>query len=133
MHVARKRFGQHFLSDKQIIQRIVDAITPTPEQHLVEIGPGQGALTLPVLKKTGKLEVIELDRDLIAPLKNRCAEKGELIIYQADALQFDYNDLITDIEHDSDFRQKSQQISSLKEAVSQTEQLVSQFFGMANR
>lgn len=96
MHVARKRFGQHFLHDKLIIQRIVDAITPTPEQHLVEIGPGQGALTLPVLKKTGKLDVIELDRDLIPILKNRCKEKGELTIHQADALEFDYNQLIID-------------------------------------
>ncbi len=96
MHVARKRFGQHFLHDKQIIQRIVDAIAPTPEQHLVEIGPGQGALTLPILKKTGKLDVIELDRDLIPQLKTRCADKGELNIYQADALDFDYLQLVTD-------------------------------------
>ena len=96
MHVARKRFGQHFLQDKQIIQRIVDAIMPMPDQHLVEIGPGHGALTLPVLKKAGKLDVIELDRDLIPPLKTRCAEKGELNIHQADALEFDFNQLITD-------------------------------------
>lgn len=96
MHVARKRFGQHFLNDKQIIQRIVDAIMPSPDQHLVEIGPGQGALTLPVLKRSGKLDVIELDRDLIFPLKTRCAEKGNLIIHQADALQFDFSQLITD-------------------------------------
>lgn len=96
MHVARKRFGQHFLSDKQIIQRIVDAIMPAPDQHLVEIGPGQGALTLPVLKKAGKLDVIEIDRDLIYPLKTRCAEKGNLIIHQADALQFDFSQLMTD-------------------------------------
>ncbi len=96
MHVARKRFGQHFLHDKQIIQRIVDAIMPTPDQHLVEIGPGQGALTIPVLKKAGKLEVIELDRDLILPLKSRCAEKGDLIVHQADALLFDFSQLMTD-------------------------------------
>ena len=96
MHVARKRFGQHFLNDKQIIQRIVDAIMPEPKQHLVEIGPGQGALTLPVLKKVGKLDVIELDRDLIPLLKTRCTDKGELIIHQADALEFDFNQLLTD-------------------------------------
>ncbi len=96
MHIARKRFGQHFLQDKQIIQRIVDAIMPTPEQHLVEIGPGQGALTLPVLKRIGKLDAIELDRDLIPQLKSRCAEKGELIIHQADALEFDFDSLVTD-------------------------------------
>jgi len=96
MHIARKRFGQHFLADKQIIQRIVDAIMPTPDQHIVEIGPGQGALTLPVLKKTGKLDVIEIDRDLIPLLKTRCAEKGDLIVHQADALEFDFSQLITD-------------------------------------
>ena len=95
-HVARKRFGQHFLHDKMIIQRIVDAIMPAPDQHIVEIGPGQGAMTLPVLKKAGRLDVIELDRDLIPGLKNRCKEKGELIIHQADALSFDYNQLISD-------------------------------------
>jgi 16S rRNA (adenine1518-N6/adenine1519-N6)-dimethyltransferase len=96
MHIARKRFGQHFLNDKQIIQRIVDAIMPTPDQHVVEIGPGQGALTLPVLKKVKKLEVIELDRDLIPALKTRCKETGELIVHQADALSFDFNQIITD-------------------------------------
>ncbi len=93
MHIVRKRFGQHFLHDKQIIQRIVDAIKPQEKQHVVEIGPGQGALTLPILKKIGKLEVIELDRDLIHPLKTRCIEKGELIIHQADALKFDFAQL----------------------------------------
>lgn len=95
MHIARKRFGQHFLTDKQVIQRIVDAIMPLPDQHLVEIGPGQGALTLPVLKKAGKLDVIELDRDLIPLLKTRCKEKGDLTVYQADALEFDFGQLIT--------------------------------------
>lgn len=94
MHIARKRFGQHFLHDKTIIQRIVDAIAPKPGQHIVEIGPGQGALTLPVLKKAGHLDAIELDRDLVPQLKNRCAGKGTLIIHQADALEFDYASLV---------------------------------------
>lgn len=94
MHAARKRFGQHFLQDRQVIQRIVDAIMPMPNQHLVEIGPGQGALTLPILKKVGKLDVIELDRDLIPQLKMRCAEKNNLVIHQADALEFDYTTLL---------------------------------------
>lgn len=96
MHVARKRFGQHFLHDKQIIQRIVDAIAPTAEQHLVEIGPGQGALTLPILKKAGHLDVIELDRDLIPQLKHRCSGKQNLTVHQADALEFDYSTLVRD-------------------------------------
>lgn len=96
MHVARKRFGQHFLEDKQVIQHIVDVISPIPGQHLVEIGPGQGALTLPVLKKVQTLDAIELDRDLIPQLTARCAGKGNLIIHQTDALEFDFAELIQD-------------------------------------
>lgn len=98
MHIARKRFGQNFLQDKLIIQRIVDAIMPTKEQRIVEIGPGQGALTLPVLKKSGKIDVVELDRDLIPDLKARCADKGELIVHQADALDFDFGKLATETQ-----------------------------------
>lgn len=94
MHVARKRFGQHFLHDKSVVQRIVDVFAPQPGQHIVEIGPGQGAITLPLLKKTGALDVIEFDRDLIPVLKNRCSGKGDLTIHQADALAFDYSTLI---------------------------------------
>jgi 16S rRNA (adenine1518-N6/adenine1519-N6)-dimethyltransferase len=97
-HIARKRFGQHFLTDKQIIQRIIDAIAPTPEQKIVEIGPGQGAITRPLLKKTGKLIAIELDRDLIPQLKHRCEDAGELTIHQADALEFDFKELIDNNE-----------------------------------
>lgn len=92
-HVARKRFGQHFLHDKQIIQRIIDRIAPQENQHIVEIGPGQGALTVPILKKIGKLDVVEIDRDLIPPLKSRCADKGTLIVHEADALEFDFSSL----------------------------------------
>lgn len=98
MHVARKRFGQHFLHDKQIIQRLVAAIAPQPGQHLVEIGPGQGALTVPILKIVESLDVIELDWDLIPALKMRCAGKGALIVHQADALEFDFAQLIHDAE-----------------------------------
>jgi 16S rRNA (adenine1518-N6/adenine1519-N6)-dimethyltransferase len=93
-HVARKRFGQHFLHDKQIIQRLVDSIAPKPGQHVVEIGPGQGALTVPILKMIGEMEVIELDRDLIPALQLRCADKGNLTVYQGDALAFDFASLI---------------------------------------
>jgi 16S rRNA (adenine1518-N6/adenine1519-N6)-dimethyltransferase len=92
-HVARKRFGQHFLHDKQIIQRLVDVINPCPGQHIVEIGPGQGALTVPVLKQVGQLDVVEIDWDLIPALKTRCLGKGLLITHQADALEFDFRTL----------------------------------------
>lgn len=89
-HAPRKRFGQHFLCDQSIIQRIVSAIAPRPEQHLIEIGPGQGAITLPILKLARKLEVVELDRDLIPDLHARTDRVGELRIYEADALEFDF-------------------------------------------
>lgn len=89
-HLPRKRFGQHFLRDQNIIRRIVDAIRPAPQQHLIEIGPGQGAITLPVLKLSRMLEVIELDRDLIPQLEERCSHAGMLTIYEADVLDFDF-------------------------------------------
>jgi 16S rRNA (adenine1518-N6/adenine1519-N6)-dimethyltransferase len=96
MHIPRKRFGQHFLVDKNIITRLVDAIAPLASDNLVEIGPGQGALTIPVLKKINTLRVVELDRDLIPILTERCKAHGELIVYQADALAFDFQQLVNE-------------------------------------
>lgn len=93
MHKPRKRFGQHFLHDKQVIQHLVQIIHPQKGQCLVEIGPGQGALTLPVLKQAGELNVIELDRDLIPALQLRCQESGNLIVHAMDALEFDFSKL----------------------------------------
>jgi 16S rRNA (adenine1518-N6/adenine1519-N6)-dimethyltransferase len=89
MPTPRKRFGQHFLCDQAIIQRIVATLAPAASLHLVEIGPGQGALTIPVLKQTKQLEVIELDRDLIPVLKERAAKLGALTVHEADVLAFD--------------------------------------------
>ena len=90
MKAPRKRFGQHFLHDKHIIQQIVDVIAPHPDDHLVEIGPGQGALTAPVLKIVQNMDALEIDRDLITPLKMRFMNKGTLIIHEVDALEFDF-------------------------------------------
>ena len=90
MQRPRKRFGQHFLCDQVIIQRIITALAPQPHEHLIEIGPGQGALTLPVLKLLKHLEVVELDRDLIPELESRTRNAGDLQIYSADALEFDF-------------------------------------------
>ncbi len=87
---ARKRFGQHFLHDAGVIARIVDAIAPAPGQHLVEIGPGQGALTWPVLERAGRLDVVEIDRDLARELAAAATDRGDLRIHTADALQFDF-------------------------------------------
>ena len=95
-HKARKRFGQNFLHDPGIIQRIVQAIGPRPEDKLVEIGPGQGAITLPLLKACHHLHVVELDRDLVAPLAEQASGIGELIIHQDDALLFDFSSLAND-------------------------------------
>jgi 16S rRNA (adenine1518-N6/adenine1519-N6)-dimethyltransferase len=92
-HRARKRFGQNFLHDPGVIRRIVQAINPQPGQRLVEIGPGKGALTLPLLQACGRLDVVELDRDLIEPLAQKAAALGELVIHQADALRFDFSQL----------------------------------------
>ncbi len=88
-HIPRKRFGQNFLQDRQIIARIIDAIHPTPSDKMVEIGPGLGALTLPLLDILGHLDVIEIDRDLI----ERLSRDEKLTIHQADALKFDFSSL----------------------------------------
>lgn len=92
-HRPRKRFGQHFLRDAAVIQRIVAAIDPRPGQRLVEIGPGEGVLTGPVLARAGRLEVVELDRDLAADLTRRLGEPAGLVVHQADALRFDFSSL----------------------------------------
>lgn len=97
MHKARKRFGQNFLHDTGIIDRIVGSIAPKPGQHLVEIGPGRGALTEPLLEGTGgELDVVELDRDLIPILRTQFFRHEHLRIHEADALTFDFGGLVTD-------------------------------------
>ena len=88
-HTARKRFGQHFLTDDYVLGAIVDLIDPQPGQALVEIGPGLGALTWPVLQRCGALTVIELDRDLATRLRRR----GGLTVIEADVLQVDFDAL----------------------------------------
>jgi len=92
-HRARKRFGQHFLHDRGVIERIIAAIGPRPGDHLVEIGPGLGALTAPLLARHGALDVVELDRDVIPHLEQACAGKGELRVHNVDALKFDFSAL----------------------------------------
>lgn len=89
-HRPRKRFGQHFLHDQSVIRRVVDAINPEPGIPIVEIGPGRGALTVPLLQRVGMLDVIEIDRDLAALLAEQCRGLGKLHIHSVDALEFDY-------------------------------------------
>jgi len=91
-HVARKRFGQHFLTDERVIQSIIAAIAPRPDDNIVEIGPGLGALTGPLLERVRHLHVIELDRDLCAQLRaQHSAER--FTVHEGDALRFDFSRL----------------------------------------
>lgn len=85
-HIARKRFGQHFLSDGGIIDAIVDGIAPQPGDAMVEIGPGLAALTQPLVERLGHLTVIELDRDLAARLRAH----GQLEVIESDVLKVDF-------------------------------------------
>jgi 16S rRNA (adenine1518-N6/adenine1519-N6)-dimethyltransferase len=88
-HIARKRFGQHFLSDNGIIGAIVDAINPQPGEPVVEIGPGLAALTQPLVERLGALTVIELDRDLAVRLRTR----PQLRVVESDVLKVDFTEL----------------------------------------
>lgn len=92
MHKAKKKFGQNFLVDEQIIGDIISAIRPEPQDNMVEIGPGLGALTRPLLKKLNHLHVVEIDRDIIARLQQDYPQdnlKSKLTIHAGDALKFD--------------------------------------------
>ncbi len=90
-HVARKRFGQNFLVDDTIIHGIVNAISPQADDVLVEIGPGLGALTDPLLERIPQMQVVELDRDLVERLRRRYGER--LQVHAGDALAFDFDKL----------------------------------------
>ncbi|MET0335557.1 MAG: 16S rRNA (adenine(1518)-N(6)/adenine(1519)-N(6))-dimethyltransferase RsmA [Rhizobacter sp.] len=85
-HLAKKRFGQHFLTDRFVIEGIVDAIDPQPGEALVEIGPGLGAMTNPLVERSKHLTVVELDRDLAARLRKR----AELTVVESDVLKVDF-------------------------------------------
>src|SRR5262245_10093967 len=83
---ARKRFGQHFLHDRSVLERIVGALAPAPDAALVEIGPGRGALTQLLVGRTHSLDVIEIDRDLAASLAERWGTQAGFRLHVADAL-----------------------------------------------
>jgi 16S rRNA (adenine1518-N6/adenine1519-N6)-dimethyltransferase len=88
-HRPRKRFGQHFLHDRHVLARIVDAIAPQADDLVVEIGPGEGALTHLLLERVRRLETIEIDRDLAARLRTEFPPE-RLAVHCADALKFDF-------------------------------------------
>jgi 16S rRNA (adenine1518-N6/adenine1519-N6)-dimethyltransferase len=94
-HYAKKRFGQNFLKDDSVIHRIVDSIQPLPDDVMIEIGPGLGAMTKPLLSRLKQLNVIELDRDIIPKLVSNCeradiTNRDKLIINESDVLKFDF-------------------------------------------
>lgn len=89
LHQARKRFGQNFLHDQNIIHKIVQSIRPQATDHIVEIGPGQGALTRHLLPACASLDAIELDRDLAAYLEQTLGSDPRFTLHQADVLKFD--------------------------------------------
>jgi 16S rRNA (adenine1518-N6/adenine1519-N6)-dimethyltransferase len=95
-HIARKRFGQHFLTDTHIIESIVDAIAPVAGQPVIEIGPGLAALTQPLVERLGHLHVIELDRDLAARLR----EHPQLSVIESDVLRVDFTQLAQSLQVD---------------------------------
>jgi 16S rRNA (adenine1518-N6/adenine1519-N6)-dimethyltransferase len=101
-HIPRKRFGQHFLSDTGIIEAIVRVIDPRPEDAVVEIGPGLGALTLPLLQRAGTLTVIEIDRDLAA--RWRARSLPGLTVVESDVLTVDFARLARPAGHGTDRR-----------------------------
>ncbi len=91
-HVAKKRFGQNFLTDQAIVNSLIDAINPKVEEIIIEIGPGLGALTKPLLKKINHLHVVEIDRDIVSWMQNEYA-KNTVTIHNVDALKFDFTQL----------------------------------------
>ena len=90
---VRKRFGQHFLHERAVIRRIIDAISPAGGQRIVEIGPGRGALTWDLLQRAQGLDVIEIDRDLAQSLKNDARAAQGLRVHVEDALRTDFTQL----------------------------------------
>lgn len=94
-HTARKRFGQNFLHDHTIIYNILSSLQASPDEHWVEIGPGLGALTEPLLAMGLHLDVVELDRDLVVYLQDKFKAASGLRIFSADALRFDFSALAT--------------------------------------
>ena len=94
MHRARKRFGQNFLDDTSIVDRIVQAMRLKRDDAVIEVGPGLGALTLPLLDALDALTVVEIDRDLIARLRDR--QLAGLTVHEGDALAVDFTTLLNE-------------------------------------
>ncbi|GGY12333.1 16S rRNA (adenine(1518)-N(6)/adenine(1519)-N(6))-dimethyltransferase RsmA [Paludibacterium paludis] len=96
-HIPRKRFGQNFLQDNHVIESIVAAVNPQPDDTVIEIGPGLGAITFPLLRTLRHLHVVEIDRDIIARLKEKVAPE-RLTIHEGDALAYDFASVPGDLK-----------------------------------
>jgi 16S rRNA (adenine1518-N6/adenine1519-N6)-dimethyltransferase len=92
-HRPRKRFGQNFLHDEQVIERIIACIAPKSSDLLIEIGPGQAALTHPLLESGAELHLIEIDRDLVMRLQDQIADNDNVTIHACDALQANFPEI----------------------------------------
>ncbi|MEE9412124.1 MAG: 16S rRNA (adenine(1518)-N(6)/adenine(1519)-N(6))-dimethyltransferase RsmA [Methylococcales bacterium] len=112
-HKPRKRFGQNFLTDEQVVLQIINSIYPQQDQHLVEIGPGQGALTSLLADSCQQLDLIEIDRDLVARLNRQYADKTHLGIHQLDALKLDLSELLPVSKNSLDVPGKMRLIGNL--------------------
>jgi 16S rRNA (adenine1518-N6/adenine1519-N6)-dimethyltransferase len=95
-HSARRRFGQNFLTDASVIDRIAEAIQPQLQQLVIEIGPGQGALTRPLIAAGVELHALEIDRDLAAKLQERLGHPQNLVVHTCDVLETDFNSIAGD-------------------------------------
>jgi len=103
-HRAKKRFGQNFLVDQNVIQNILASINPQKTDNIIEIGPGLGALTKPMLQYVDTLNVIELDRDIIPRLLLNCQPQNNLEIHQCDVLKFDFREFCASRKINGDLR-----------------------------
>lgn len=111
-HIAKKRFGQNFLTDQSVIDALVSAISPHAEDIMVEIGPGLGALTKPLLKKLNHLHVVEVDRDIIAWMQKEYAANA-ITIHHSDALKFDFASLNPSPAADTQTQRKIRVVGNL--------------------
>jgi len=112
-HKHKKQFGQNFLNNGRIIDQIVAAIRPQKNDHMVEIGPGEAALTRPLIDRVKTLDIIEIDNDLIAPLKIQFASKPAFNLHHTDALKFDYATLLSNSKNESEATQSLRIVGNL--------------------
>src|SRR5882672_12800895 len=95
MTTAKRRFGQNFLVDRNVVERIIEAVRPQPDETIVEIGSGRGALTSRLLERAGRVVAIEFDRDLVPQLREQFANFSNLTVVEADALSTDFCAIIS--------------------------------------